>query len=718
MTFISIEEQQNNIRKELAFALKKDPIQPKDFLKAAKINLDHATYLINHMGYNLDYKAFDSKTNEALLEAIRAGNYAGIGPSSKFANNHIIGYYCALLNRAFKKEEMKPTENIYNVDAKTMSFLLDDMMKQNKLNLEIIKIAQKVIGKDKVNEIIAEEIFKTLKPENAYILNKIDMSPEQKDKLYPKLIKKYKLLNKDIPNEYKRNSHVLLALLEKGENINNIRGSFQDDFSEVSDEYLNKLGLAIKARPSNLPNFATMSAYEQKSVNPYMLLAIHKYFPNVLGEKNMQNIIYNQVASYYSRELSLNDFKTIFNSFNITDPNFKLACLKTKEKNKELSDDDKIRAIREFDLPLMKFGLNFISHNIDKLTELNIINVNDKILIDTYNSNYSKENEAKLLSMLEVQYNSIDEYIDQNMFAPASKIGLFDLCALTLYTKKMLHQKGLNHINVVYDDDIKTGGRYEESKHRLIITSKALSIGASFGQYINTIHHEINHVQQFKDIKEMNLEEEDVLEFSVDKFLMNTLSNYYLTNYNSISFEFDADHKAFIDIGVKMQNVQKYDRCSYQTLADAYKVQGEYTKTNMRVVKNGDDPIDMFEILDMVMESLRQMGPKYKEYISEIKKDTPILAYLYDLKTGKRRTNSELMLLSMNSTDPKEKDIYNYLAGKMLEQTLQSKIFNTKNDYKKYSDHYKSRISEWDKQGVNALESEQDLLTGVLNWKK
>ena len=75
MGYRTIKEIEDDIREEMSFALKKDPIQPKDFLKAVKISVEHALRLTDYMNYNLDYKGFDGRINEALLKAIREGDY-------------------------------------------------------------------------------------------------------------------------------------------------------------------------------------------------------------------------------------------------------------------------------------------------------------------------------------------------------------------------------------------------------------------------------------------------------------------------------------------------------------------------------------------------------------------------------------------------------------------------------------------------------------------
>lgn len=724
----SIQEIENEIKEQFAFALKNDPIKAKDFLKVAKMNLERALRLTDFMKYNLDYTSFDGRINESLLKTIRHGEYRGIGPTI-FCNNNIIGYYCAIMDRGFKKEEMKPTENIYHVDKHTMKILLEDMIKNDKYDVDIILIAQKVLDKDKVNALVMESILKTLKPENAYILNNIDIDPKQKDELYPKLIKKYKLLNKDLPINYQYNSHILLALLEDGRDVRKIGGTFQDDFSEVSKDYLTRLSKSLNG---NLDLIRILNDDRlSMELNPNILLALKDSY--MLKETDTCANLARGELLYESRykNLTVNKLALVTNQFGIESNSFKMKCLTIMSKGKDISDDKKIELIEKLNFPLNFFDISFVINNQEKLNEKKLISSDDKEVLRIYNQGYSLENEKALLKVIG-NYKSVEEYVDSLIEKQGANLDIKGMCAIAMYSKKRLNALGLNNVKVAFEyiDRDQVGGQYNEYDKTLKLSTNALQ-KLQVADIVKVIHHEIYHAKQHKNVKEMNTEEEDLLEHSIDILLTGLYPNYYAMNYANLSFEHDADHKAFLDISLKA--IKDKDKFVYEGEHIYNRMNEYYTETNLykrdftRKLSNDGESVDMYTLMDEIIKNLYEHSPtKYKEIVGDIQKNAPILGYLYDFSTGKRKSMSELFNSYKDCKDEKEKKIYSYLINNLCDKRKHddatknsniidslcgyTSIFNgvdlstiypelknikeTKGKYQKYSKYYEKQIEE------------------------
>ena len=672
MAFRTIEEIEDEIKQQFAFALKNDSIQAKDFLKAAKMNLERALRLIDYMKYSLDYSSFDGRINESLLKAIREGEYRGIGPNN-FCNNNIIGYYCAIMDRGFKKETMKPTDNIYHVDKHTMNVLLQDMIKNDKYDPEFIRIAHRVLDKDKVNALIMDSILKTLKPENAYILNKIDISPEQKDNLYPKLINKYKLLKKDIPIEYRRNSHILLALVENGDkNALKVGGNFQDDFSEVSQEYVSRL---TKAVSSNLDVLNVLvSEKDAISLNPNILLTLRNTYKSLVSDNSMSTIVTSKILQHKHKKFSVEELATIFSAFDINKTHKSMIFNEATTIFSKDNDAQKIETIEKLNILPTNFGLDFVIRNSKQLTDKKLIDEVDNELLKTFNEEYSKEKEEKLMKLLGKD-QTVEEYIQSILKKKANELTIKDMAVMVTYSQKRLLELGVNDVKVQYSEVANNtiGGFYAHSNKTLTLSTSINNSpnGHDVATLVEVIHHETNHAKQYKDVEEMNTDEEDLLEYSIDILLMGLIPDYYQRNYRSMSFEFDADHKAFIDVSIKYagKSPKLADPKIYPTLAENYNKQEMFKKSLYRVLSDDGEKVDLYTILDQIITGTKRENPRgYKAVLEGIAKTAPIIGYLYDLSTGERRDVTQLFNLYDKSSDEKEKKIYSYLIYNLCDK--------------------------------------------------
>ena len=97
----------------------------------------------------------------------------------------------------------------------------------------------------------------------------------------------------------------------------------------------------------------------------------------------------------------------------------------------------------------------------------------------------------------------------------------------------------------------KTGAEYSNLTKSVMVYNY---MDGTMGDKIDIVHHECAHAKQFKNIKEMNVsEDDDILEYAKDHLLRLILGEeYYYDSYDKITYEFDANFKGKMETDIIM----------------------------------------------------------------------------------------------------------------------------------------------------------------------
>ena len=295
-----------------------------------------------------------------------------------------------------------------------------------------------------------------------------------------------------------------------------------------------------------------------------------------------------------------------------------------------------------------------------------------------YNSKHYNPNDEKfLLQQLGKKYTSCKTVEDaivlmhkQNL--TRDRMSLQELLCLQLYAAKTLHENGLHKVVDVLAVYQKTDslGMYDGSTVSLGITGE----NSTILDMIKTLHHEIEHVMQELYIKNAKINaDKDIDVFSKDEILKMILgSNYYSRNHHNISFEFDAEFKAYIktalllglDDSLKTEALDKNTILTYalEKLEDT-----DYFQTYRR---------DVCHKINFLFETEMNNLKKYDvDLFNQYIREYPIVKYEYIIASNFTRKSVKDLVDNIENTDSKqEMGIYFNLLKSRLDPSKEESL--------------------------------------------
>ena len=267
------------------------------------------------------------------------------------------------------------------------------------------------------------------------------------------------------------------------------------------------------------------------------------------------------------------------------------------------------------------------------------------------------------------------------------------LAALKLHTAKKMHQKGIDDVTIHIFDDNKLweNASYDPNTNSINITGFALT--SNYESLVNSAIHEATHaVQNYAKINIDYELEPDLDLYTKDDFLRDNVPNYYITNYNNICSEYDADMTAKIEVmkikGLSPelhQMLREYALEQYKSTGRILEqVDGEKAYSFSLVRKDVEDEIILLDdYVIQVLEKQIQKTDNFEEYYAQLKEKYPLLCYEYDISPqgAYKKTPEELVAAALESEDEKDRGIYEYLIRSSVTMRKCRSSYRNLNDY-------------------------------------
>ena len=161
------------------------------------------------------------------------------------------------------------------------------------------------------------------------------------------------------------------------------------------------------------------------------------------------------------------------------------------------------------------------------------------------NKPYTRENELKLLEYLNSDFKTLEEHLVSIGDKKRNAMSILEVMALEYYGKKVLKENLVDDnysINAfIYSEDSR--GAHSDSTRHIYISDYNCSVKS----LLHTLHHECSHAIMHRIVYDGDVTmDEDIEVYSKDLVLRDLLGEeYYKDNYNVISYEFDADFRAY-----------------------------------------------------------------------------------------------------------------------------------------------------------------------------
>lgn len=305
-----------------------------------------------------------------------------------------------------------------------------------------------------------------------------------------------------------------------------------------------------------------------------------------------------------------------------------------------------------------------------------------RVRLGWYHSlHYRDYDEKKCIRLLGKKYSeckTIEDVLKKmyQLELTRDSMSMLEMFALTIYVAKTLSKNNLSGDISLHNVDREM--RVLGSSYKRSVVLHINGGDNKFIDMINALHHEISHAIQDKHMKEGKLSaDQDVDLYIKDKILRSILGqSYYTSNYNSISYEFDAEVKA------RMMTAKLLDlvKINYNHKGNWNVVDKNATKvvehSIQKTLKSGFDHdisreySDIYSLFEEEMNKLIVNNPGMYEDILEEHK---FLKYEYVCSKKKFRIKSikELIVSMDEAKTKKEKGIYfNILKSRINENKM------------------------------------------------
>lgn len=330
-------------------------------------------------------------------------------------------------------------------------------------------------------------------------------------------------------------------------------------------------------------------------------------------------------------------------------------------------------------LPLVFFIRKSVSNRFFNSNQIPI--VNEILSPHTWDL---KKLEEKFIKEFNIKEKSIDEYVSNLYQKNVNKndLKIEDKLALTLYIKNKLLENGVYSCGVdlfayeyLENSDRSAGGAVINDELYIY-----LNVDCSTKRLMKTIFHEMSHVIQNNNIRELNFEKDsDIDIYYKDILLRNILGNdYYYSNYRKISYEFDAGFKAEMMFTKEFGNVNDTFKKYALWGANELSRNGEYLneiKDNISYefsMKRGEKGVYLDDLLASELQNYIDKGKDLKELIDIC----PLVKFEYDLDKRPIKKRSVKELVDGIVKDPENEGIYVYLLNQKLDKQKNHKYIN------------------------------------------
>ena len=405
----------------------------------------------------------------------------------------------------------------------------------------------------------------------------------------------------------------------------------QNDISE--EEYKRYKEVILKQDILQVDSFLMYADYRalrvlsERDVNMAAIMLGVRYDEESLIDipaKHSLPILKNILAN--KKELNKSNFfeDTYFRLRNliIETPSFKYSS-EFNEKDVDVA----VSAFNEGILSMSMLSSNYFTNKeiMDKLH----INVETKHLLEKTafkKYTYDKKDEYKLLKI--INKTNLEDHLISLKDKNRTELKIEDMLAIKMYALKVLSNNGLEDYSVEVFDYSKDKDTYGCENKDLKRVSLYNGHNRSVYNMIKTLHHEINHAIQFKNIEDANFEDDpDINYYAKDEILKDILGEeYYRNNYDCFSYEFDTEFKAklltdaFFGLDNDNKSIEE-KRSGLSKIESSLKYYHDIKRLDAQ--KNPSDLNDLFErVVDkhyIELTGLEEFKRKYKSLTYEYK---------------------------------------------------------------------------------------------------
>ena len=312
-----------------------------------------------------------------------------------------------------------------------------------------------------------------------------------------------------------------------------------------------------------------------------------------------------------------------------------------------------IKAFNEGVLSKSMLSSNYFTNS--EIMEKLYINPDTKLLLEKTSFKkylYDPKDEYKLLRIL--KKDNLEEHIISLKDFDRSELSLEDMLAIKFYALKVLNNNGINDYSVEVFDYSKDKATYGAEQKELKRVSLYNGHDRSVYNMIKTLHHEINHAIQFKNIEEANFDDDyDLNYYAKDEILRDILGeDYYKDNYDYVSYEFDTEFKAKL-LTDAFFGLDKGETSLEESKISLSKIEGNLKYShNVNRINSKKKSVDLDDIF------IETVDKYYIELIglNEFKRKYKSLTYEYEItKEGLRKYSVSEIVDFINKGKDKEK---------------------------------------------------------------
>ncbi len=328
---------------------------------------------------------------------------------------------------------------------------------------------------------------------------------------------------------------------------------------------------------------------------------------------------------------------------------------------------------------------------------------------------YCLEDETKLLRLLGKKYKSCKNVEDVIKKIYESKLkredmSLLEAFAFELYAAKELKSRGLSACVDVFaiDPAMEHMGSHDSKLLRMYIngeTNTALKMAL-------VVNHELEHAIQDEYIRTADIVKEyDVDLFSKDRILRTLMSDedYYRINYGNISFEYDAEFKAYmktakmfglVDVIYEHQNDLKTLRDNAKKVVRFARSEVDENSYFMDMERRNPHHGYFENLNEMFEENMEAIRIKDHKMYLKLLKENPIIRFDYNCESCFERKTVRELVECLDKSD-KKGIYYNLLRARIdlnkededaVDENLEELVKLSK--LKKYKEGTKKAISK------------------------
>lgn len=576
----------------------------------------------------IDYITLNSAMLSIYKEKINTDALSNVYHSDYLKNNGSVDILRKIFYKDILGEEAFLKQTISaSIDTAINNNLLDNYLENNKMNFTSTE---------------SYELLYQKLQDNNFVIN-----DGNRDLLYKSpVVLEYFLNNENFSNDYKHemltkspvpNINTFFIPHLKYSSIHGNLVSILQNFPELANNILNNIGV------STLPETPTQFQLEW-AIDRARYIMMNSQIPEM-----PLTLIETLAETFTNNGQNNRDFLHELLGNNEAFYNINSQNMSTKDW------DSLFSVINECHLNSVEIGTSFLKNNSDVFQANGFISPKDIAALNrnagttNYNENYEKD----LLNDLQLESTpkSFEDVIVNIKDKKMKDLSLEESNILLGYAQKLLSKHGIKDVEITYSH---IGHRENYSGIASYTTIDLCINDRNVRQLIHTIHHEVNHIIQKHNAQSMDIvADEDIITYSKDRIIRYINNDYYNVSYYSQSFEFDADFKAHL-----LDKALFGESIIFDEALQTYHDMNKYHKAINRKQKDGTWE-NMDDIFRKTMQKKFETASKDEltQLSAFINIYHPIIAYEYDLQTGKPRTISDLVNCANTVQDSKISNI-------------------------------------------------------------